>query len=147
MTLGRACAADPVWAAPPLAPPRQSPPHPPQGVEHPSPDFKRWKTHNWWRACDHNSASSSGYSPEPSLTTTSGPTPQAQVLQEPAHVVLVVGPDQGEADRKVGAGRWPKAGYRPQVKFIDAQRPAEALQDQTPMSGQVECRTSWRRQS
>src|SRR5262249_9246128 len=65
--------------------------------------------------------------------------PAGQVAQEAPQVVLVVGPNQGEADGQVGqrvGGQQQRVGT--QVQFIDAQRPGEALQHQLAVPGQVE---------
>src|SRR5262249_34715455 len=57
--------------------------------------------------------------------------PAGQVTQEAPQVLLVVGPDQGEANGQVGqrvGGQ--EQGVAAQVQFIDAQRAGKALQDQ-----------------
>ena len=65
--------------------------------------------------------------------------PAGQVAQEAAHVVLVVGPDQGKAHGQVGqrvGGQ--QQGVGAQVQLIDAQSSREALQDQPAVGGQIE---------
>src|SRR5438046_482640 len=73
---------------------------------------------------------SSFCSPEPSVPGTVGEFPVGQVPQEAAHVVLIVGPDQGKADGQVGqrvGGQ--QRSVLAQVKFIDAQSSEEPRQD------------------
>jgi hypothetical protein len=66
-------------------------------------------------------------------------SPVLEVLEEPPHLVLIVGIDQGEGHGQVGQRvggqqQWEAA----QVQFVDAQRAAEALQDRAAMRGEVE---------
>ena len=65
--------------------------------------------------------------------------PGLEVLEEPPHVVLVVGGDQGEGHRqvaqRVGGQQQSEA---TQVEFVHAERPAEVLQDHAAMRGHVE---------
>jgi hypothetical protein len=65
--------------------------------------------------------------------------PVPEVLEEPPHVILIVGTDQGKghgqvADR-VGGQQQREAA---QVQFIHAESPAEVLQDHAAMVGQIE---------
>ena len=54
-------------------------------------------------------------------------------------MILVVGPDQGEADGQVGQGvGGQQQGVVAQVQLIDAQRPGEALQGHAAVLGQVQ---------
>lgn len=65
--------------------------------------------------------------------------PGLEVLQEAPHVILVIGPDQGEGDGKVAEGiGCQQQGVLPQVQLIDAQRAAEACQDLLAMFRQVQ---------
>src|SRR5512135_2823082 len=64
--------------------------------------------------------------------------PSLEVPEEPLHVVLVVGGDQGEGHGQVAqrvGGQ--QQGEATQVQFVDAQRAAEVLQDHTAMLGHV----------
>src|SRR5262249_53674968 len=66
-------------------------------------------------------------------------SPAGQVAQETAHVVGVVGPNQGEAHGQVGQGvGGQQQDVAAQVQYIDAQRSREALQDQPAVLGQIE---------
>src|SRR5262249_43127809 len=65
--------------------------------------------------------------------------PVLQHQEEPPHVRLVVGPDQGKADDLVGDGvGGHKQGEPPQVQLVDAQDAAEVLQGAAAVLGQVE---------
>ena len=67
--------------------------------------------------------------------------PGPEVLEEPPHVVLVVGGDEREGHRqvreRVGGQEQREAA---EVQFVDAERAAEVLQDLAAMAGQVEPR-------
>ena len=65
--------------------------------------------------------------------------PGLEVLQEPPHVVGVVGGDQGEGHRQVLERVGGQQQRRPaEVQFVDAEGAAEAVQDPAAMVGQVE---------
>ena len=67
--------------------------------------------------------------------------PGSEVLEEPQHMVLIVGGDQGEGDRQVRervGGQ--EQGEAAQVEFVDAEGAAEVLEHLAAMSGHVESR-------
>ena len=65
--------------------------------------------------------------------------PGLEVLEEPPHVGLVVAGDQGEGHRQVvqRVGRQ-QQGHLAQVQLVDAERPAEVVQDPAAVIRQVE---------
>ena len=67
--------------------------------------------------------------------------PGLEVLEEPPHVGLIVGGDQGEGHRQVAqrvGGQEQREAT--QVQFVDAEGAAEVLQDLAAMRGHVELR-------
>src|SRR5262249_19228296 len=65
--------------------------------------------------------------------------PVGQVAQEAAHVILIVGADQGESywqiAQRIGGQQ---QGAVAQVDFVDTQRAREALQGPLPIPGQID---------
>ena len=65
--------------------------------------------------------------------------PVLEVLEEPSHVILIVGTDQREGHRQITdrvGGQ--QEGILAQVQFIHAEGAAEVLQDHAAMLGQIE---------